>query len=237
MRELTLVLAAMASLPAAWLVLVFVDRIPDRRPLWRPWPAIPLPRGLSLADGSVYPITAAVFVLTALRFEEIYPLVCYAALATVLVALSAIDIETLRLPDRLVLPSIVAGLAAISASAAIDGELVQLTAALVGGAIYFAFLLAAHLVSPRGMGFGDVKLAFLMGMFLAWPTGGLFDAFVAVLWAMLIGFGGGSIIGIGILVVRGRSAPYPFGPFLIAGAVTVMLAAPTLLPDGDALLF
>lgn len=185
----------------------------------------------------MYPVTALVFVLGGLRFDEVFPLVAYLALFTVLVALSFIDLETLRLPDRLVLPSAGASLLVIAAWAVLEGELVGFTGALLGGVIYFGVLLLAHLASPRGMGFGDVKLAFLMGLYLGWPAGGGLEAFAAVVWAMLIGFGAGSVIGIGILILRGRSAPYPFGPFLVFGAVTVMLSAPDLLPDAHKLLF
>jgi leader peptidase (prepilin peptidase)/N-methyltransferase len=87
------------------------------------------------------------------------------------------------------------------------------------------------------MGFGDVKLAFLLGLYLGWPTGGGIEAFVMVVWAMLIGFGLGSVIGIGVLAVKGRSTPYPFGPFLVVGAVTVILVAPQLVADRTTLLF
>jgi leader peptidase (prepilin peptidase)/N-methyltransferase len=163
--------------------------------------------------------------------------VAYLALFTSLIALSVIDMQTLRLPDRLVFPSVLVGAAAVAISAVVDGSITPVVGALTGAFIYFGVLLVAHLLHPAGMGFGDVKLAFLMGMALGWPTEGGLDAFVLVVWAMLVGFGLGSVIGIGILVVRGRSAAYPFGPFLAVGSVAVMLLAPDLLPDGTGLAF
>jgi prepilin signal peptidase PulO-like enzyme (type II secretory pathway) len=74
-------------------------------------------------------------------------------------------------------------------------------------------------------------------MFLGWPVTGSLEVFVLVMWAMLLGFGLGSVIGIGVLVVRGRSTPYPFGPFLALGAAIVMLAAEGLLPSSADLRF
>jgi leader peptidase (prepilin peptidase)/N-methyltransferase len=237
MDTLRVLLAVVAAVPAAWLALVFADRVPGSRPLFRPWPPVPFPRGLSLGEASVYPLTGLFFVLGAWRFDEVGYLVVYLALFTALMGLSVIDMQTLRLPDRLVFPSIVVLLVAVAVSAVVDGSLTPVTGALTGGAIYFGILFLAHLVHPAGMGFGDVKLAFLMGMALGWPTEGGLDAFVLVLWAMLAGFGLGSVIGIGILVVRGRSAAYPFGPFLALGAVTVMLLAPDLVSEGVRLAF
>lgn len=232
-----LALAALAALPAAWLALVFADRIPDAHPLFRPFPSAPFPRGMSMADASLYPLTALLFVLGGLRFDEPGYLLAYLGLFTVLIALSIIDIATLRLPDRLVFPSIGVTLVVICGACIADRSTGQLQSALAGALLYFGVLFLAHVVYPAGMGFGDVKMAFLMGLFLGWPTTGGVDVVVVVMWAMLAGFGLGSILGIGILIFRGRSSPYPFGPFLALGAVIVMLVTPDLVPVSTSLRF
>jgi leader peptidase (prepilin peptidase)/N-methyltransferase len=230
MKELTVSLAALAALPAAWWVLVLAERIPAARPLLRPLPAVPFPRGLTLGDVSVYPVTIGLFVLGALRFEPIAVLVLYLLLFVVLLALSVIDIETLRLPDRLTLPTAAVSLPAIAMISVASDHGDAILGALMGAGMYFGVLLLAHLAHPAGMGFGDVKLALVMGLYLGWPTAGGLNTVVVVIWAMLIGFALGSIIGIGMLLLRKRSVPYPFGPFLALGSVVVMLAAPDLLP-------
>lgn len=235
--DLRVLLSALAAIPAGWVSLILAERIPDAQPLLRPFPRFPFPRGVGLGDGFVYLLVAALFVLGALRFDEGAYLVAYLALFTVLVALSVIDVQTLRLPDRLVFPSVGAGLVLLAVVSLVDGSADQLASGVIGGVIYFAILLLAHVIYPPGMGFGDVKMAFLMGMFLGWPVTGALEVFVLVMWAMLLGFGLGSVIGIGVLVVRGRSTPYPFGPFLALGAVLVMLAAPSLLPSSADLRF
>ena len=50
----------------------------------------------------------------------------------------------------------------------VDGDAELIRYALVGARVYFGFLLVAHLISPRGMGFGDVKLAAVMGLYVGW---------------------------------------------------------------------
>ena len=93
--------------------------------------------------------------------------------------------------------------------------------------MYFGFLLVVHLAYPRGMGFGDVKLAALMGLYLGWLGSSWVVALSLVLWAMLIGFVVGSVVGIGLLIVRRRNEPMPFAPFLALGTVVVVLVGPT----------
>jgi leader peptidase (prepilin peptidase)/N-methyltransferase len=232
-----ILLACLAAIPGAWIALVLADRIPDAQSLVSPRPRFPFPRGLSLGDGSVYLVTALAYALAAARFEEIGYLIAYIGFFTVLIALSVMDIETLRLPDRLIFPSIGVTLVIIGAASAIDGSTEQIGGAVVTALGYFGVLFLTHLAYPAGMGFGDVKLAFLMGLYLGWPTSGGLDAMVVVVWAMLLGFGLGSITGIGVLVVKGRSAPYPFGPFLALGAALVILISPELLPEPGALIF
>lgn len=229
MREIWVVAAALAAIPAAWFALVLIDRIPRAQPLWVPRPHVPFPRGLSLGDAAVYPVCVGAFVLGALRFERVGPLLMYLAFFLVLTALSVIDIELLRLPDRLVLPSSAASVVLIGAVSLVMGEPGAVGEALAAALLYFGVLLGAHLLHPAGMGFGDVKLAFLMGLYLGWPVEGAHVA-VMVVWAMLIGFALGSVVGVAVLVLRGRSAPYPFGPFLVLGTVVVVLAAEELLP-------
>lgn len=86
------------------------------------------------------------------------------------------------------------------------------TSVLVGLAIagFFAFLI--WLTHGRGMGWGDVKLGFLLGVIGGWPTAvvGLFISFLT-----------GALAGI-ILILAGKKSlkeTLPFGPFLILGAV------------------
>ena len=78
----------------------------------------------------------------------------------------------------------------------------------LGAAVFF---LAIYLVS-RGtwMGFGDVKLALFMGLFLGWPN---------ILVALFFAFTAGAVVGVALVIVKKKQfrSQVPFGPFLIAG--------------------
>ena len=85
--------------------------------------------------------------------------------AAVLVALSVIDVRTRRLPNRIVLPAAALVLAAQIAIA--PDRALEWTLGALGA---FAFLLAAALLNPAGLGMGDVKLALLLGAALGWAV-------------------------------------------------------------------
>jgi leader peptidase (prepilin peptidase)/N-methyltransferase len=146
----------------------------------------------------------------------------YLWLAGVGVTLAVIDIETLRLPDRLTLPSYPVGLVllAIPADWSALGRAV-LAAAITGGA---AFLLA--LLAPRGgLGLGDVKLLGLLGLFLGWLGWGVLVLGVA------LGFVLGAVVAAGMLASRraGLRDHLAFGPWLIAGALVAVVAGRPLV--------
>jgi len=217
------VLCAIASLPVGWFGGVLFDRIPDQKPLW----PLPKPR---LAGWNLFILvfTFIGFVLMGFRFEHapFLLLVGYLLLTAALVTLSAIDIDCYRLPDRIVLPSFLISLVIVVVESLRTSDLGRVRYAAAGAAIYFGFLLLVHLISPNGMGFGDVKLALLMGLYAGWLAVDYTGVVVLVLWCMLVGFVGGSIVGIALFASRGgRSRHIPFGPFLAVGCLTTILLA------------
>jgi prepilin signal peptidase PulO-like enzyme (type II secretory pathway) len=84
------------------------------------------------------------------------------------VVLATVDLATKRLPDALVLPSYLAGLALLGVAAALTRDGTALLRALIGMATLFGFYLLLALVNPAGLGFGDVKLSGVLGLHLAW---------------------------------------------------------------------
>jgi len=175
-------------------------------------------RTCSTSISARYPLvelgTGVAFALLAVRFGPDAALPAYLFLAAGLIALSAIDLDTYLLPKAVVYPTL--GLTAVSllvaAVVASDGRGVAEAAA--GGVIAFAVLFVIHFVSPRGMGFGDVRLAGVLGVALGWielpvVAVGLFLAFLLA-----------SVVGVALIAtgVRGRKDKVPFGPFLALGA-------------------
>ena len=141
---------------------------------------------------------------------------------TVLVPAGLVDVVERRLPDR--------ALAFAAACLAIGLGLGELLASSVGlpdvsiGAIAMALpLLALHLASPASMGFGDVKIAVVLGAAvgtIAWELAISALALAAGLSASI--------------AVLARARTIPFGPGLIAGAALALAASSLLLPTGDA---
>lgn len=170
-------------------------------------------------------LTAAVFAGAALRFGADAVLPAYLVFFTSLVAISVIDLELRIIPNRIVYPTIFLSVPMLAAAAAINGDFESLKTALIGAAAAWAALLVVHLISPAGMGFGDVRLAFILGLFLGWinlshVTVGLFLGFVlgAVLGVLLVAF-----------KIRSRKDAIPFGPFLAGGAALAVFVGTPII--------
>ena len=132
-----------------------------------------------------------------------------------LVAVSAIDLEHRIIPNRIVVP---AGLAVLAANTALHPR----AAWAIGAFGASGFLFASALAYPKGMGMGDVKLAFLMGAALGRTVT------VAIFVAMLAGLVP-SIVLFARHGVAARKMGVPFGPFLAFGGVVALFAGPWLL--------
>ena len=222
----------LASLPAGWFAGVLYRRLPKKGEplhLFRPFPR-PIFSGMFF---TIHVLVTALFLLAAIRFADdtVLVLATYLVFFTSMIALSAIDLDTLRLPDHIVGGTLVVGLPMVVIASLAHDAAPMIRYAVLGAAVYFGFLLITHLAFPRGMGFGDVKLAAVMGLYVGWaaPTG--LTAITLVLYAMLAGFLVGSAVGIALFAFRGKSRHYPFGPFLVAGAIAVILLSQQLLPE------
>jgi leader peptidase (prepilin peptidase)/N-methyltransferase len=92
---------------------------------------------------------------------------------------------------------------------------------LIGGAVGCAILLVPYLIYPKGMGFGDVKLALMAGLMTAYP-----DALVALILAI---FAGG-LVGVILLAFRlkGLKGGIPFGTFLAVAAMAALFWGETI---------
>ena len=131
----------------------------------------------------------------------------------VLIAAAAVDAVDHRLPNELVgAAAIPVGVAAAIALAAGSPDIA--VGALVGALLLGVPLLVAHLVSPSGMGFGDVKAGAVLGAAV-----GLVDAELVVLTLLLA-----LAVAAGWAIAR-RRRTVPLGPSLVAAALVSLLAA------------
>jgi len=227
MDTIRLVVCIVLSVPAAIVVNATFDRFLTDRPLFQ---SSVRPRVSHRAVGLLI-LTLALFVGAQQRFvDESWPeMLAYCVLFAVLLLLSVIDLYEFRLPDAIVVPSIAVAITTIVAVSVVSDTPERIRYALIGGAIAFGVLFIAHLVSPRGMGFGDVKLAALLGLAVGWQASSANEALILVLWLLLIGFGVGTVAGLALYVIRRRNEPFPFGPFLAIGTVATVLLSQVLV--------
>ncbi|MBD8058756.1 prepilin peptidase [Cellulomonas sp. JH27-2] len=165
---------------------------------------------VELATGVLFAVTA---LLTGLSW--LLPAMLY--LVAIGIALTLIDIDTKRLPNAIVLPSYVVGavlLALASANPGGESDWGAFVRALIGAAAMFTVYFVLLLIYPAGMGFGDVKLAGALGLYLGWFGWGA----LVVGWFAAYLLGG--IFSIGLLLVRraDRKSGIPFGPWMLLGA-------------------
>lgn len=183
-------------------------------------------RGVSGRLGELWGAAPLVFwlVLAACAF--------YAVMA---VRLAVVDIREHRLPNRIIFPAypvVAVLLLAAAVLHGLNGEALALIpdggAALwgvpglrivAGGAALWLFYFLLRVIYPPGMGFGDVKLAGILGMYLGylgWPY---------ILYATLGAFLLGGLWGAAIILARRGTlkSAIPFGPFMLLGAALAML--------------
>jgi len=164
--------------------------------------------------------TAALYVAVAAKFGLSWQLPAYLYLAAVAIALAAIDIDVLRLPDAIVLPSYaIALILLLPAMIAEHSWAAGLRGLIAAAALYSLYFLLA--VLHPGMGFGDVKLALLLGLYLGWL------GWSALAVGAFAGFLLGGLAGAALLLTRraGRKTRIPFGPYMLAGAFLAVFAA------------
>ena len=154
-----------------------------------------------------------------------WPLLFLLPLVPVGVALAWIDLRTRLLPTVVVWPTF-AGVAVLGClSAWLESDADALLRAWLGAAAVFACFYALWWIHPPGMGFGDVRLSAVLGFALAYL--GWAEVLVGV-YAAFLAF---AVPGLFLAVFRRDrgvlKAAYPFGPFLLAGALAgVVLGDP-----------
>jgi len=163
--------------------------------------------------------TAVLFVAAAVRLGATWQLPAFCVFFASLLAISVIDLDHYIIPNRVIYPTLAVTIPLLVVAAAAGGSWDHLRNAAIGGVAGFAVLLAIHVAVPRGMGFGDVRLAGVIGMMLGWL--GLRYLFLGLFLAFLLA----SVIGVALIAARLRSRKdaVPFGPFMALGAVLAVL--------------
>ncbi|MBI2098579.1 MAG: prepilin peptidase [Candidatus Wildermuthbacteria bacterium] len=150
----------------------------------------------------------------ALSFETLNVFYLW-TIASLLIVLFVYDLRHYILPDKILLPAIgiVLGYRILEV---LGFRFAWDLGFVVSGFAAAAFFLTIFLLSRgRAMGFGDVKLAFFMGLFLGWPN---------ILVALFAAFFVGALVGIALIIMKKKAmrSEVPFGPFLIGGTFTAL---------------
>ena len=139
------------------------------------------------------------------------------------VALAVVDWRTRMLPTRLIAPAYAVTLVAILVAWLADGrDLADLERAALGWLVYGGMFFLLWFIYPRGLGYGDVRLSGVLGLALGWV--GWSELLLGIWNGLLLG----GIIG-GVLALVTRRRDYPFGPFMLVGALlAVVLGQPVM---------
>lgn len=165
--------------------------------------------------------TACVLALMCGRFAGQPGVLAFGFLGALGVVLSAIDIAVHRLPDRLTLPAYPAMAALLGVAAALGHDGGALVRALLASVALAAAYLLLAVLRPGQLGGGDIKLAGLMGLGLGWLS------WPAVLYGGAFGFVLSAMVSLALLAMRRISlgGAICFGPFMLGGALFVILAS------------
>lgn len=164
--------------------------------------------------------TALAFAVMALRFGPSPPLPAFCYLAGIGVPLAVIDTRHQRLPDAMTLPSYPIALALLGLAALLaPGGGRHFLTALLGLALAWGVFLLQVFLYPAGLGWGDVKLSGLLGLYLGWLGLG------ALITGLFLGYLLAAATGVGLIVTRraSRKSFLAFGPFLLAGTLAAVL--------------
>ncbi|PIV45836.1 MAG: prepilin peptidase [Candidatus Nealsonbacteria bacterium CG02_land_8_20_14_3_00_34_20] len=142
-------------------------------------------------------------------------LIYYWLIVSLLIVIFVYDLKWYVIPDKIVYPAIIIALI-FNFQFSIFNQFSIFKFSILSALGTSIFFLAIFLISRgKWLGFGDVKLAFFMGLFLGFP-----DILVALFLAFLIG----AMIGLGLIIFKkkGLKSEIPFGPFLITGTLIAL---------------
>jgi prepilin signal peptidase PulO-like enzyme (type II secretory pathway) len=163
--------------------------------------------------------TVVVFVALAVAVPDWWLLPAYLWFGVFSILLTVTDLDTKLIPNRILGPATVGGLMLLTVGSLLARDASALLWALGGGVGYFLVMFALALLARGALGFGDVKLAFFLGVFTGYLGWG--HVVLAAVWAVLLG----GLISLILLVTRikGRKDAIPFGPFMTSAGILAVV--------------
>ncbi|MEK7502383.1 MAG: prepilin peptidase [Patescibacteria group bacterium] len=166
---------------------------------------------------TIYYLPSLNFQFSIFNFQFILNYFYYAFILSSFIVIFFTDLKYGIIPDKILYPAVVI-FTIYHLSFTIYSPIVNHQSSIINnifsGVGAFLFFLALYVVTKgKGMGFGDVKLAFLIGIVLGFPK---------IITALYLAFLTGAIVGSILIIWRKKKlkgGTIPFGPFLIIGAV------------------
>lgn len=167
---------------------------------------------VELSTGVFFAIVTWKFLPT--QSSTIYLLIAFLYFAAMSVALTLIDLDTHTLPNAIVLPSYFVGAIFLSAAGIASGNYGAMLRGAMGAAALWLLYFSMAILYPDGMGFGDVKFAGVLGLFLGYLG---WDVLVTGAFAA---FALGGLFALSLILLRKSTlkSGIPFGPWMLAGA-------------------
>lgn len=175
--------------------------------------------GISIRYPIIELLTAVLFGLVAARIGGSWTLPSELAFTAGLIALAAIDLERFLLPRKIVYATSIIVTLGLVLAAGLQDRWGHFGVAVICAVSAFVVFFTINAVKSAWMGFGDVRLAGLIGLALGWLGG----------WYVVVGFFAanlaGAIVGVAMMVAgrASRRTPLPYGVFLAGGSVVAIL--------------
>ncbi|HLN18018.1 MAG TPA: A24 family peptidase [Acidimicrobiales bacterium] len=169
-------------------------------------------------------LTGLALGLAAARLGAVPELAAYCVFIAGSIALAVVDVRIWLVPRKILYPTFALTAVGLLAASAVDDNWTAVVHGAIAGVVALAAFFALWWFLPRAMGFGDVRMAGMVGAGLGWLGFGV--AYLGFLAAFLFG----SVLGIVLMVRRrtGRKTKLPFGTGLAFGAVVGVLWGPWL---------
>jgi leader peptidase (prepilin peptidase)/N-methyltransferase len=178
-----------------------------------------------LMNAIVIVVTALTFGAVAASVDSLWLVPAYLSYSYVVVLLTVTDIDTKLLPNRILGPGTVVSGSLLVVGGIASGGGWDLARGIAAGVVYFVVMLILALVARGALGMGDVKLAFLLGLFVGYLGWGYLV--IAGLGAFILG----GLVSIVLLAARrvSRKDSIPFGPFLTSASVIAIVLGSAII--------
>jgi prepilin signal peptidase PulO-like enzyme (type II secretory pathway) len=170
-------------------------------------------------------VNAGVFGLMAWAVPGLAVLPAFLVFGGTMVILTVTDLQTKLIPNRILGPATAIGIILLTTGSLITGNFTSLGTAALGGFAYFGVLFVLGLIARGALGFGDVKMSFIIGVFAGYVSLG--SVVIAGLGAFIVA----GVVSVALIVTRvsNRKDMIPFGPFMTATGIIAVVWGPVIV--------